>query len=81
MDVRFQIQLTKDRLNESSLQEQLLANRTLIFTPNGGVYFRCLRAVWSLDTIDDEYAKIMNLQPDSLYMALDLQYSNTLPLA
>ncbi|MCJ1478413.1 hypothetical protein MMC13_007093 [Lambiella insularis] len=56
-----------------TLQEQLLANRTLIFTPNGGVYFRCLRAVWSLDTIDDEYPHITTFQPDSLYLALSEQ--------
>ena len=64
----------KNGLNKSSLQEQLLANRTLIFTPNGGVYFRCLRAVWSLDTIDDEYPSIVNYKPSSLYMALDPQH-------
>lgn len=51
-------------------QEQLLANRTVIFTPDGSVFFRCLHSVWSEDTNDDERPTVVTFEPDYLYMAL-----------
>ena len=50
----------------------------MVFAPNGGVYFRCLRAVWSADTQDDEHPHILNYRPDDLYMALSAQYNPAL---
>ncbi len=51
-------------------QEQLLSNRTIIFTPDGSVYYRCLKSVWSEDTNDDARPTETTFHPDYLYAAL-----------
>ncbi|KAK0705595.1 heterokaryon incompatibility protein-domain-containing protein [Lasiosphaeris hirsuta] len=53
-----------------TFQEQLLANRTVIFTPDSSIYFRCLHSVWSEDTNDDSRPSVTTFEPDYLYMAL-----------
>jgi hypothetical protein len=53
------------------LQEQLLSNRTIIFTPDGSVYYRCLKSVWSEDTNDDARPTETTFHPDNLYAALE----------
>ena len=42
------------------------------------MYFKCCRAVWSLDTVDDEFPHIENYLPDHLYTALSTEYTNPL---
>ncbi|KAK1828642.1 heterokaryon incompatibility protein-domain-containing protein [Podospora conica] len=53
-----------------TFQEQLLANRTVIFAPDSSIYFRCLHSVWSEDTNDDSRPSVTTFEPDYLYMAL-----------
>ncbi|KAK5657236.1 hypothetical protein OQA88_3295 [Cercophora sp. LCS_1] len=57
-----------------TFQEQLLANRTVVFTPDGGIHWRCLNSVWSEDTNDDDRPRTTTFEPDYLYMALSGSY-------
>ncbi len=61
----------------SRFQEQLLSQRTLVFLPNGSVFFRCLRAQWSEEDTNELRPEDATWEPDYLYAALDGQYPAT----
>ncbi|RYP78001.1 hypothetical protein DL769_003273 [Monosporascus sp. CRB-8-3] len=54
-----------------TFQEQLLSKRTIIFTPDGSIYFRCLHSVWSEDNNDDARPSVVTFEPDYPYLAFE----------
>ncbi|RYP75487.1 hypothetical protein DL771_002372 [Monosporascus sp. 5C6A] len=70
-DVNDMLQISHYAGRGWTFQEQLLANRTIIFAPDDSIYFRCLHSVWSEDTNDDERPSAMTFEPDYLYLAFE----------